>query len=848
MLRFIARLLIFVIFVEDVAFAAVRSSTVDVMGGGTKVSEQVVYKPVSDQCETQFFGCMDNFCLVDNEMGGRCVCTADAEKYAAETTQLKDDMVRLSLDTADKLSRLATGISDQIERVQTEQKPKLVWPSIYDDDEEDDDLIINKKGRARYAAALEFCHERLDSECAASSDMLDALYSKTMRSDCVAWANAIKELRNELTTARVTSASDVLKAGVDAYRKSNKYDISQCVVAYQECFMQDTVCGADWGQCIDIDADVMDDILMAKRPICDGILDECDSVREQVWPSFRELVKKDLMIARLHKEADVRQTCKNEVESCLENACRDDIAGKGIASMDACLSRPEMVRSFCKVELDRCEPLVPDLWDLQEAKLMAKVADACATELHDCYAHESACGPDMLACIGLDKEALRKICPKEKLVVCRETNPSFDDDDLDTAIRNVFNGIDFALAEACDQFAADKMIDVCGDTLSCDIFAGRDYVGANSLTYQNNGTLHVLSGLLDFNLIKISDGAKHNECVRTKGENCDQYPRVGTIDIDGYLDKITENTQNTYGMDYGAIMDKIEQELRLIQAQADGVISVYLSDPNVDMCMNGRDLKNITGQDKRTPGRYYKVADEYLAIITSAALIQAQNNYNARMTQLVQEATKNMKEQNKAASCYDLPLLLEGQDPSVDQQDLRTKASKSTDIAKVIGRSISSADLAKIGSRKTDVVKDDILTRTVWSTWDPNTRKCHIFGIDKYCGKESIVNQIMKMNERSYDPDTKNAVLTNAAVTAGVGAGVGVATAATIGAVTAETAITGVTAALGATTAIAASVPVIGWAVAAATALAMVFTFAFRKKPDPYICREREWDTETQLN
>ena len=152
-------------------------------------------------------------------------------------------------------------------------------------------------------------------------------------------------------------------------------------------------CGEDWENCVatiasenmqnneatstagttvdtvdtyDITASTME-ILSAKRPICENVLDQCVAVRDQVWPNFlREsapTIKVAESIVESKVESKFRQSCLGDISDCIQTACRDDIAGKGVATMDACLARPDMARSFCKVEIDPCERMEPQIWD-----------------------------------------------------------------------------------------------------------------------------------------------------------------------------------------------------------------------------------------------------------------------------------------------------------------------------------------------------------------------------------------------------------------------------------------------------------------------------------------------------
>ena len=121
-----------------------------------------------------------------------------------------------------------------------------------------------------------------------------------------------------------------------------------------------------------------------------------------VWPSFLREAAPTIRVAEQAAESKFRQSCLTNISSCIQKACKDDIVGKGVDTMDACLSRPDMARSFCKVEIDPCERMEPLIWGYVVDKLAAMRVDACTQEVKDCFTDETRCGPDFSNCIGMD--------------------------------------------------------------------------------------------------------------------------------------------------------------------------------------------------------------------------------------------------------------------------------------------------------------------------------------------------------------------------------------------------------------------------------------------------------------
>ena len=102
--------------------------------------------------------------------------------------------------------------------------------------------------------------------------------------------------------------------------------------------------------------------------------------------------------------------------------------------MDACLARPDMARSFCKVQIDPCERMEPQIWDYVVSKLAAMRVDACTQEVKDCFTAEDRCGENFQNCIGMDFKYIHDICSLDKLLVCKQAYPNFKMEDLDSML------------------------------------------------------------------------------------------------------------------------------------------------------------------------------------------------------------------------------------------------------------------------------------------------------------------------------------------------------------------------------------------------------------------------------
>ena len=303
--------------------------------------------------------------------------------------------------------------------------------------------------------------------------------------------------------------------------------------------------------------------------------------------------------------------------------------------MDACLARPDMARSFCKVQIDPCERMEPQIWDYVVSKLAAMRVDACTKEVKDCFTSEDRCGPDFMNCIGMDFNYIHDICPLDKLVVCKKANPDFKMSDLDSMLMGLYLNIDNKALENCQKLAEQKMTELCGSTTDCNSFASDEYIGTNSIKSQKDGTTYRVTGMISFGSIKVGDAAG---TVKDNGK----VLAPGQIGVKDYIKEVKKKNAGIENAD--AIISSIEDELNNIAGTINRTISLIESDQQVQYCINGRDLSQINGRGSRknsTEARFPKLLNQYRVMIGMAALRKAQDNYNKKVNEAISEATKN---------------------------------------------------------------------------------------------------------------------------------------------------------------------------------------------------------------
>ena len=764
------------------SFAAKKQSALQ---AGTKVRAKVEATGIYDQdCYDKYFGCMDAFCIADNENGGTCMCSDDAAKYDEQLEAIKKTVAEAERIRTEEVEKIQAGANADIifnggeriynadgsvvkagERPQTKSvSNNLSWLFGGDEEEEEDDDwedidLSDKVGRDLYNSADELCKKQMPKSCSKDMKLLTQIYSRQIISDCKGLANSIAQKKQEADTMLNEARAAVRSALKDSLEESNQYDRGTCMVEYKKCMKSEDACGSDWSNCVftiatenmqnkeatsvagtkvstmnvyDITASTME-ILESKRFICERVLDKCVAVRQYVWGDFLREAAPTIRLAEQNVESQKRQSCLTDISDCIQKACKDDIVGKGTATMDACLARPDMARSFCKIQIDPCERMEPQIWDYVVSKLAAMRVDACTEEVKECFMSEDRCGPDFVNCIGMDFNYIHDICPIDKLVVCKKSNPNFKMSDLDSMLMGLYLNIDNKALDNCIKVAEEKMTEFCGSTTDCNAFASDEYMGAKSLKSQKDGTTYRVTGMISFGSIKIGDA------LGTVKDGSKAL-KPGEIGVSDYVKQIKKQNKNVQNAD--AIIANIEAELNDIAGTINRTISLIESDQNVQYCINGRDLSQINGKGSRnnkTSARFPNLTNQYRVAIASAALRKAQDNYNKKLNDAIANATKDASTDIAQYMCQMLPSGAgTGLNSSV-QTPLNTPYAISYDV----GAGLDLNALTQVAQSTTNF-KDASLntyfglaatsgttdipggTKTMRSSFDRNTRTCHV--------------------------------------------------------------------------------------------------------------------------
>ena len=696
MKKFTVLSLLFIVPIVAVAATAKKQSAIQ---NGTNVRARVAATGVySQECYDEYYGCMDQFCISENINGGSCLCSNNNEKYESELEEINEILAEADRIKTVEVERIKLGADadivftgerkydangnviqystvqkkDATPKINKKQEAlKLFEVNLFEDDEDDDD-VMHKTGAALFAAADETCRAQLGNSCAKDIKLLKQIYQRQIESDCRGFANAIAAQRTAAVAAMNSAESDVRNALKESFDSANKFNQGECMVELKKCMLGADACGDDWANCVstiasenmqkpvanltpvkttikyNITPSVLER-LESKRTICERVLDQCMAVRDNVWTAFLREIAPNLRLAELRAESNMRQSCLTEITNCIHTACKDDIAGKGTATMDSCLSRPDMARSFCKVQLDPCERMEPLIWGYVVDKLAAMRVDACTAEVKDCIYSPDRCGPDFMNCIGMDWEFVHGLCPAERFVGCQKNGKQVSQNEIDSMIMGLYLNMDNKALDNCQKLVEDKMMEICGSTTDCNRFTTDETIGTGSLRSVKDGNIYRITGMISFGAIKVGNGATTDD-----GKKLD-WGKIGVADYMTNAGTANGNVPNKE-----EILETIKMELTDISENVNRVIDMIASDPKIQYCVTGRDLSQIDPNSKRdsnmTVARFPNLLNQVKMQIALAALRQAQTNYQAKYNEYLAKATKDASADIAQYMCQMLPM------------------------------------------------------------------------------------------------------------------------------------------------------------------------------------------------
>ena len=665
------------------------ATTKKVVGTGTKVAVAAKNVVVNEECQQKFYGCMDSFCMLENETGGRCLCSnknkeldtvlEEIEKLDQQTYQMATygvERIEMGEDAEAVIAKANAVAQSVIENSDNngKKKRKTLDLSLGEDipaEEESEDLfggdtasiIDGKEGDALYSESLNICRAQIP-ECASDMQMLQMMYIQNIKSDCAAYENSLKQQKKSSTQKLIAAEKALREAALEQFRTANKYDLGQCTVEFKKCMQTTGGCGDDFSKCatvvaldatntrkstskksknykingavttIEISASTYD-ALVAKKPLCESVTKSCVNVAGQVWDTFLREVAPQIKNAELIAEDKARQNCIGNIASCFQKACKDNIdPNDPDGSYDMCLSRPGTMLNLCRVPLNACgidassqaSAEKSEVWDYVLARLAAIRVNSCTTEVKECLQSEDRCGKDYSKCVGLDTDTIIHMCPYEKLTACYSSEYGEDMQARENYIYSVALGLILNIDNNM-LTQCQEFVDEAMINVCGDVSSCGFYDDDIAV-----GMDSLASQQSQDNAVSISGLISFgNLKIRRNPDTWNYY-----MDVDDYMASISDAPAD--------IKRRIRLTLEGISNEVSRKISIIASDPRVDMCINGRDLTHIRGGDanardkNRTTARFPALLGNYTYLIANAILDKAKSNYDAKYAKLISDA------------------------------------------------------------------------------------------------------------------------------------------------------------------------------------------------------------------
>lgn len=521
--------------------------------------------------------------------------------------------------------------------------------------------LANKTGDALQKAAADLCAKQIPAQCAKSTSFLQLTYAQKIKSDCSAYENSLKQQRNASAEKLQTAQKALRDAALEAYQNENKYDFGQCVVRFKQCLQTTAECGDDYSGCV-ADTAILDtlynkknsnkgvatttiktgatsikissatyDILNTKKIMCESVTKQCVNANKkgEVWQQVLKDLAPVVYTAEYNAASNNRMNCISTVVSCVQKSCGSQW-DEQTDNFDACLSDPNSIENYCKLEYQRCgaDDASGSVRKYIMAKLSALKVDKCTQDIKECLLSEDRCGSDYSGCVGLDSDSIVDLCPESKLLSCQDRS---DGKEVRDYIAQIAQGlalnIDNKFATACQNAVEAAFERVCGVSAEGDEEGnvGCPNLDLNFRTLGNSlgvgfydKTDHELYDALDQYVknkkLSITDETNHlrkifdlqalirgqigvdqiqfdetGQVVKEKGYRGGDYFYV-TSD---YASKYVESPDNS---SYDGYDGDIESLLGEMSAKYKSMIDQIESDTTVQNCMVGRTFRGFNGK------------------------------------------------------------------------------------------------------------------------------------------------------------------------------------------------------------------------------------------------------------
>ncbi len=406
----------------------------------------------SGTCRDAYWDCMDQFCLMDESEGYRCVCSDNfnqskdlINEILAIQTQA-DELYNEGVER-EKLgakARLVFGETNADAAATTiSHRPDLrAWLKSDSDSLDADENI----GDALYQMAAEYCENRLDA-CGDDADMVEMLYARQIVNNCKTFSSYLGDQKTNALAYKRTAEAAVRTARAANLDTTNKYNSGECLLAYRSCIADKGGCGSHFENCLDAK------LLSRRADACENILDQCMATRDYVLTQWADEAEMILADAAKYADKNQRATCLARIQDCLEESC-------STGTNTACLTDVNVAAGICPV-ITECNEMIPGIQSVINDKLAYLRSKFCENDVDKCLQDKCGQNYDGPECLGKSTSEIVALCPQSRFPSCKD-EPQFD-----IIVSAALLQMDYQMLQGCLNYFGEQLNRVCGTDMSC---------------------------------------------------------------------------------------------------------------------------------------------------------------------------------------------------------------------------------------------------------------------------------------------------------------------------------------------------------------------------------------------
>lgn len=408
-------------------------------------------------CRDAYRACMDEFCLLDESEGGRCICSENitaAQKLLADIKKIQaeaDELMTTETQRA-RLGAKADLVMDaQKEETAAERRQKRIDGASGGSNGNADLAADNMMGQNLYYTAADACAAELEA-CGDRADMEEMLYSRQITADCKAYNLYLDEQKTYAEQNKKAAELAVVNARLEVLDTTNKYNRGECLLAYKACIADKGGCGIHFENCYDEDGALLE----RRANACTNVLDQCMASRTKVledWAAEKEYI---LTESKKYLDNNFVTSCTSKITLCLEENC-------SYQTNPACLTDVNVAAGICPI-INECEDKVKGIKQAAADNLLLSLrAGFCEDDVEACL--KDKCGVDFTGpqCLGKSQRDIAKLCPQKNFPTCNV----MDGDDYNVVLSSILLQLDYKQTQGCINYFSEQLGAVCGTDMNC---------------------------------------------------------------------------------------------------------------------------------------------------------------------------------------------------------------------------------------------------------------------------------------------------------------------------------------------------------------------------------------------